>query len=113
MLSRKRLSYSSYSSLILFFKLLILLFALTVQEIFVTIGFVKEAPLLNIHGFNVYHKHRLILVSITLECSNMSSWRQLFFKLWLINELVNCFAYLKYLGGVCRADCFPLCCFLG
>ncbi|XP_027190365.1 protein MICRORCHIDIA 6-like isoform X2 [Cicer arietinum] len=34
----------------------------TVEEIFVTIGFVKEAPLLNIHGFNVYHKHRLILV---------------------------------------------------
>ncbi|KAL3529476.1 hypothetical protein ACH5RR_008798 [Cinchona calisaya] len=26
-----------------------------------TIGFLKEAPLVNIHGFNVYHKNRLIL----------------------------------------------------
>lgn len=28
-----------------------------------TIGFLKEAPDVNIHGFNVYHKNRLILVS--------------------------------------------------
>ncbi|RDX71182.1 Protein MICRORCHIDIA 6, partial [Mucuna pruriens] len=28
-----------------------------------TIGFLKEAPQVNIHGFNVYHKNRLILVS--------------------------------------------------
>ncbi|KAK4479353.1 hypothetical protein RD792_014865 [Penstemon davidsonii] len=27
-----------------------------------TIGFLKEAPAVNIHGFNVYHKNRLILV---------------------------------------------------
>ncbi|KAJ1418304.1 hypothetical protein SESBI_16053 [Sesbania bispinosa] len=27
-----------------------------------TIGFIKEAPHVNIHGFNVYHKNRLILV---------------------------------------------------
>ncbi|GFZ03900.1 histidine kinase-, DNA gyrase B-, and HSP90-like ATPase family protein [Actinidia rufa] len=27
-----------------------------------TIGFVKEAPHVNIHGFNVYHKNRLILI---------------------------------------------------
>ncbi|KAK9073531.1 hypothetical protein SSX86_007855 [Deinandra increscens subsp. villosa] len=26
-----------------------------------TIGFIKEAPLVNVHGFNVYHKNRLIL----------------------------------------------------
>ncbi|GAA0147738.1 hypothetical protein LIER_07365 [Lithospermum erythrorhizon] len=26
-----------------------------------TIGFLKEAPLVNIHGFNVYHKNRLVL----------------------------------------------------
>ncbi|KAH9307980.1 hypothetical protein KI387_035891, partial [Taxus chinensis] len=26
-----------------------------------TIGFTKEAPLVNIHGFNVYHKNRLIM----------------------------------------------------
>ncbi|CAI8597639.1 unnamed protein product [Vicia faba] len=32
-----------------------------VEELFVTIGFLKEAPHVNIHGFNVYHKHRLIL----------------------------------------------------
>ncbi|KAG2399183.1 Protein MICRORCHIDIA 6 [Vigna angularis] len=28
-----------------------------------TIGFLKEAPQVNIHGFNVYHKNRLILLS--------------------------------------------------
>ncbi|XP_052109664.1 protein MICRORCHIDIA 6 isoform X2 [Arachis duranensis] len=27
-----------------------------------TIGFVKEAPEVNVHGFNIYHKNRLILV---------------------------------------------------
>ncbi|KAK2388824.1 protein MICRORCHIDIA [Trifolium repens] len=32
-----------------------------VEELYVTIGFLKEAPHVNIHGFNVYHKHRLIL----------------------------------------------------
>ncbi|KAL8225968.1 hypothetical protein R6Q57_018525 [Mikania cordata] len=26
-----------------------------------TIGFIKEAPIVNVHGFNVYHKNRLIL----------------------------------------------------
>nr|XP_043636214.1 protein MICRORCHIDIA 6-like [Erigeron canadensis]XP_043636215.1 protein MICRORCHIDIA 6-like [Erigeron canadensis]XP_043636216.1 protein MICRORCHIDIA 6-like [Erigeron canadensis] len=26
-----------------------------------TVGFIKEAPLVNVHGFNVYHKNRLIL----------------------------------------------------
>ncbi|XP_031403548.1 protein MICRORCHIDIA 6 isoform X1 [Punica granatum] len=30
-------------------------------QVVTTIGFLKEAPLLNIHGFNVYHKNRLIL----------------------------------------------------
>ncbi|CAH9104419.1 unnamed protein product [Cuscuta europaea] len=30
-------------------------------EIITTIGFLKEAPLVNHHGFNVYHKNRLIL----------------------------------------------------
>ena len=28
-----------------------------------TIGFLKDAPHVNIHGFNVYHRNRLILVS--------------------------------------------------
>lgn len=31
-----------------------------------TIGFLKDAPRVNIHGFNVYHKNRLILVRIIL-----------------------------------------------
>ncbi|KAL3628230.1 Protein MICRORCHIDIA 6 [Castilleja foliolosa] len=30
-------------------------------ELLTTIGFLKEAPAVNIHGFNVYHKNRLIL----------------------------------------------------
>ncbi|XP_042501279.1 protein MICRORCHIDIA 6-like isoform X5 [Macadamia integrifolia] len=30
-------------------------------EILTTIGFLKDAPRVNIHGFNVYHKNRLIL----------------------------------------------------
>lgn len=30
-------------------------------EVITTIGFLKEAPQVNIHGFNVYHKNRLIL----------------------------------------------------
>lgn len=33
----------------------------TDAEVLTTIGFIKEAPLINIHGFNVYHKNRLIL----------------------------------------------------
>uniref|UniRef100_A0A803MG24 Morc S5 domain-containing protein n=1 Tax=Chenopodium quinoa TaxID=63459 RepID=A0A803MG24_CHEQI len=34
----------------------------TKEEVLTTIGFLKEAPDVNIHGFNVYHKNRLILV---------------------------------------------------
>lgn len=30
-------------------------------QVVTTIGFLKEAPTVNIHGFNVYHKNRLIL----------------------------------------------------
>ncbi|KAL0356168.1 UNVERIFIED_CONTAM: protein MICRORCHIDIA 6, partial [Sesamum radiatum] len=30
-------------------------------SVITTIGFLKEAPAVNIHGFNVYHKNRLIL----------------------------------------------------
>ncbi|XP_071686501.1 protein MICRORCHIDIA 6-like [Rutidosis leptorrhynchoides] len=30
-------------------------------SVITTIGFIKEAPLVNVHGFNVYHKNRLIL----------------------------------------------------
>lgn len=33
----------------------------TKEEVLTTIGFLKEAPDVNIHGFNVYHKNRLIL----------------------------------------------------
>ncbi|KAL2936131.1 Protein MICRORCHIDIA 6 [Bienertia sinuspersici] len=32
------------------------------NDIITTIGFLKEAPDVNIHGFNIYHKNRLILV---------------------------------------------------
>ncbi|GMP30266.1 hypothetical protein CsSME_00005011 [Camellia sinensis var. sinensis] len=31
------------------------------EAVVTTIGFLKEAPRVNIHGFNVYHKNRLIL----------------------------------------------------
>ncbi|KAH9324386.1 hypothetical protein KI387_004564, partial [Taxus chinensis] len=30
-------------------------------NVITTIGFTKEAPLVNVHGFNVYHKNRLIM----------------------------------------------------
>ncbi|XP_060219169.1 protein MICRORCHIDIA 6-like [Lycium barbarum] len=30
-------------------------------SVITTIGFLKEAPVVNVHGFNVYHKNRLIL----------------------------------------------------
>ncbi|KAI3807027.1 hypothetical protein L1987_22947 [Smallanthus sonchifolius] len=33
----------------------------TEGSVVTTIGFIKEAPLVNVHGFNVYHKNRLIL----------------------------------------------------
>ncbi|KNA15292.1 hypothetical protein SOVF_099590 [Spinacia oleracea] len=33
----------------------------TKEEVLTTIGFLKEAPDVNLHGFNVYHKNRLIL----------------------------------------------------
>jgi hypothetical protein len=40
-------------------------FRLTVQgQVITTVGFLKEAPQISFHGFNVYHKNRLILVSI-------------------------------------------------
>ncbi|XP_024972201.1 protein MICRORCHIDIA 6-like isoform X2 [Cynara cardunculus var. scolymus] len=35
--------------------------ASTQGSVLTTIGFIKEAPNINIHGFNVYHKNRLIL----------------------------------------------------
>ncbi|KAL1568230.1 protein MICRORCHIDIA 6-like [Salvia divinorum] len=31
------------------------------ESVITTIGFLKEAPTVNVHGFNVYHKNRLIL----------------------------------------------------
>ncbi|CAK7325067.1 unnamed protein product [Dovyalis caffra] len=33
-------------------------------EVLTTIGFLKEAPHVTVHGFNVYHKNRLILASV-------------------------------------------------
>ncbi|PIN20254.1 MORC family ATPase [Handroanthus impetiginosus] len=41
-------------------------------SVITTIGFLKEAPAVNIHGFNVYHKNRLILPFwhvVTYSCS--------------------------------------------
>ena len=36
-----------------------------------TVGFTKEAPMVNVHGYSVYHKNRLIMViSGTNFCSN-------------------------------------------
>ena len=31
-----------------------------------TIGFLKEAPHVSIHGFSIYHKNRLVLVTLNL-----------------------------------------------
>lgn len=33
-------------------------------QVVTTIGFLKEAPHVDVHGFNVYYKNRLILVTI-------------------------------------------------
>ncbi|THU47998.1 hypothetical protein C4D60_Mb09t21580 [Musa balbisiana] len=38
-------------------------------EVITTIGFLKEAPFVNVHGFNIYHKNRLILVRRVLEAN--------------------------------------------
>lgn len=38
-------------------------------SVITTIGFLKEAPHVNIHGFNVYHKNRLILVTLLIILS--------------------------------------------
>lgn len=40
-------------------------------EVLTTIGFLKESPQVNIHGFCVYHKNRLILVRHKLVCSRV------------------------------------------
>ncbi|GER56810.1 histidine kinase [Striga asiatica] len=47
-------------------------------SVITTIGFLKEAPAVNIHGFNVYHKNRLILV--TAFTSFITLW--LFLPFW-------------------------------
>lgn len=36
-----------------------------------TLGFIKEAPALGITGFNVYHKNRLIRVSISMTVTSI------------------------------------------
>jgi hypothetical protein len=39
------------------------LYCVIVQgQVITSIGFLKEAPHVGFHGFNVYHKNRLILV---------------------------------------------------
>jgi hypothetical protein len=38
-----------------------------VQALYVTIGFLKEAPEVGIHGFNLYHKNRLIMVIVAQQ----------------------------------------------
>lgn len=35
-------------------------------EVVTTIGFLKEAPKINLNGFCVYHKNRLIMVSFEM-----------------------------------------------
>ncbi|CAL9172369.1 unnamed protein product [Musa hybrid cultivar] len=42
-------------------------------EVITTIGFLKEAPLVNVHGFNIYHKNRLILPFFQVACTS-GSW---------------------------------------
>lgn len=43
-------------------------------QVITTIGFDKEAPLVKLHGFNVYHKNRLIRVRI-LRSLLLAFWR--------------------------------------
>jgi branched-subunit amino acid transport protein AzlD len=33
-------------------------------SVLTTVGFTKEAPMVNVHGYNIYHKNRLIMVTI-------------------------------------------------
>ncbi|XP_065023906.1 protein MICRORCHIDIA 6-like isoform X2 [Musa acuminata AAA Group] len=42
-------------------------------EVITSIGFLKEAPLVNVHGFNIYHKNRLILPFFQVACTS-GSW---------------------------------------
>ncbi|URE24952.1 Histidine kinase-, DNA gyrase B-, and HSP90-like ATPase, partial [Musa troglodytarum] len=44
-------------------------------EVITTIGFLKEAPLVNVHGFNIYHKNRLILPFCQVACTSGSRCR--------------------------------------
>ncbi|RRT54104.1 hypothetical protein B296_00038144 [Ensete ventricosum] len=44
-------------------------------EVITTIGFLKEAPLVNVHGFNIYHKNRLILPFCQVACTSGSRGR--------------------------------------
>lgn len=41
-----------------------------------TIGFIKEAPMINVHGFNVYHKNRLIMVTNFFSCCKLFALQQ-------------------------------------
>ncbi|KAK3033057.1 hypothetical protein RJ639_035683 [Escallonia herrerae] len=48
----------------------------TEAAVVTTIGFLKEAPHVNIHGFNIYHRNRLILVRfILLNLNSPPFWR--------------------------------------
>ena len=41
---------------------------LTQAEVLTIIGFLKGAPTISVHGFNIYHKNRLIWVSFLTPC---------------------------------------------
>ena len=63
-----------------------------------TIGFLKEAPCVCVHGFNVYHKKWLTLISNHhLDCSNM----YIGYCSNLVDTLVICFvSFSKKKKGV-------------
>lgn len=62
-------------------------------DIMTTIGFLKEAPDVNIHGFNVYHKNRLILV-----CFLKEDFLHLYVQLHYVHKRISHSIYVPRYG---------------
>ncbi|KAK7849191.1 protein microrchidia 6 [Quercus suber] len=56
-------------------------------EVLTTIGFLKEAPQISFHGFNVYHKNRLILVF----------WKQISLSQLITNKILKGLPFFRSL----------------
>lgn len=50
----------------------------------ITMGFAKEAPILGIFGFNVYHKNRLIMVIFIHSNCDLACWFVFFYSSTMI-----------------------------